>query len=156
MLEYSLFWVKPDVFYDRDMEREAWSELKLALPSPEIFISDIRRELVERSLKIIDIKTYLVSENTAKAHYQEHVGVYDNNYNEYKQDFLIKYLTSWISSWIIFSWEDAILKWREVLRLIRELYLETPKLARYNMTHASDNPEWAIEEINLHFPDFKI
>lgn len=37
---------------------------------------------------------------------------------------------------------------------MREKYLVDRKKARYNMTHASDSPDGAKEEILLHFPEF--
>ena len=50
MLEYSLFWVKPDVFYDKNIIREKWSELKIPLPEAINFIEEIKKNLEERWL----------------------------------------------------------------------------------------------------------
>lgn len=51
--------------------------------------------------------------------------------------------------------DDAIRKGREALVEMREAYLLDRKKARYNMTHASDSPDGAKEEILLHFPEFR-
>ena len=153
MLEYSLFWLKPDVF-DRDSEREEWSKLKIALPKAEDFIEEIKQNLRERGLEIIKEKKALVSRETALAHYEEHSQVFDIKDKISKQEFLARYMTSDNSYWIIFYGENAIKVWREVLKEIRNKYLETPQLARKNMTHASDSVESATREIKLHFSEF--
>jgi nucleoside diphosphate kinase len=70
-------------------------------------------------------------------------------------EWLIDFMTSWKSYWFIFYWEEAIKKWRELLVEIRDEYLVDRKLARYNMTHASDSIESANKEIMLHFPESK-
>lgn len=155
MKQYSLFWIKPDVFYDKSVKREAGSELKLDLPTPEEFIQEIKSNLLNAWFDILDERKYFPTKEIAWLHYKEHFWVFTDWYKESKYDFLVNFMTSWPSYWIIFYWEDAIKKWREILKEIRNKYLSTPQLARCNMTHASDNPEWAIEEIKLHFPDFK-
>lgn len=156
MIETSLIWIKPDVFYDKSILREEWSELNIDLPLPTVFIFRIIDEINNRWLVILNQKSYIVPGEIARDHYAEHKWKFDENYQEYKQDFLVRYLTSWLSHWIIFSWEKAIVQWREIIKSIRELYLVTPNLARYNMTHASDSEVAANREIELHFPDFEI
>lgn len=154
MLEYSLFWIKPDVFY-ADKTREEGSELTIPLPNPEDFINEIISELKKVWLEIKAERKYLVSREIALKHYAEHEFVYDIKSRISKQEFLARYLVSDYSYWIVFYWENAIKLWREILKNIREKYLVNVKTARYNMTHASDNPNWALEEIKLHFPDLR-
>jgi nucleoside diphosphate kinase len=154
MKQYSLFWVKPDVFYDRDLPREAWSELKIDLPSPEDFIDEIKSSLIARWLKIETEKRLILSQDIAREHYAEHSWVYDIKSRLSKQDFLVEFMTSWLSHWIVFSWYDAIKIGREILKEIRTKYLVDTWSARYNMTHASDSIESATKEIRLHFPEF--
>ena len=154
MKQYSLFWIKPDVFYNRNLPREAGSELKIPLPSAEEFIAEIIGELKNAWLEILKEKKYKVSREIALKHYAEHDMVYDIKDRISKQEFLARYLVTDFSYWIIFYWENAIKLWREILKNIREKYLLNVKLARYNMTHASDNEAWALEEIKLHFREF--
>jgi len=153
MLEYSLFWLKPDVF-DRNTQREEWSKLKIALPESKEFIEEIKQSLRERGLEVIKEKKALVSREIALAHYEEHSQVFDIKDKISKQEFLARYMTGDYSYWIIFYGENAIKIWREVLKEIRNKYLETPQLARKNMTHASDSVESATREIKLHFREF--
>lgn len=155
MKQYSLFWIKPDVFYDVSTPREAGSELKLTLPSPDVFITEVKENLLSAGFEILDERKYFPSREIAGKHYKEHFWVFTEWYKESKYDFLVNFMTSGPSYWIVFYWDDAIVKGREILKTIREKYLLTPKLARCNMTHASDNEAWAREEIELHFPDFK-
>lgn len=155
MKQYSLFWIKPDAFYERITPREVGSELKFELPEPEKFINEVKQNLVQAWFEILDERKYFPSKEIAGQHYKEHFWIFTQGYKESKYDFLVKYITSGPSYWIVFYWEDAIVGWREILKTIREKYLLTPKLARCNMTHASDNEAWAREEIQLHFPDFK-
>ena len=154
MKQYSLFWIKPDVFYDVSTPREAGSELKLTLPSPDVFITEVKENLLSAGFEILDERKYFPSREIAGKHYKEHFWVFTNGYAESKFDFLVNFMTSWPSYWIVFYGDDAIVRGRSILKEIRNKYLATPQLARCNMTHASDNPEWALEEIQLHFPNF--
>lgn len=154
MKQYSLFWIKPDVFYDKNHKREAGSELKNPLPEPELFIEEVKKSLVSAGFEILDERKYSPDREIAWAHYKEHFWVFTEWYTESKYDFLVNFMTSGPSYWIVFYWDDAVLRGREILKTIREKYLLTPKLARCNMTHASDNEAWAREEIQLHFPNF--
>lgn len=152
-MEYTLFWIKPDAFMQNN-KREHWSELKMPLPNSNIFINDIVDLFNSKWCLLLDYKLYKPKIEIIRNHYFEHLWKFDNNYNEMKLDFLTRYLLSWDSYWMIFCWEDVIKKWREILTEIRYKYLDTPKIARYNMTHASDSEESARREILLHFPNF--
>ncbi|MDD5770448.1 MAG: nucleoside-diphosphate kinase [Candidatus Gracilibacteria bacterium] len=154
MLQYSLFGIKPDVFYDKSIPREDGSGLKIPLPKPEDFIAEIIGELQKVGLEIKSERKYLVSREIALKHYSEHEFVYDIKSRISKQEFLARYMVSDYSYWIVFYGENTIKLGREVLKNIREKYLLTPWFARYSLMHASDNPVGAIEEIKLHFPEF--
>ena len=154
MKQYSLFGIKPDVFADATQKREAGSELKLELPEPEVFIQEVKNNLLQAWFEILDERKYFPSKEIAGQHYKEHFWVFTNGYAESKFDFFVNFMTSWPSYWIVFYWDDAIVRGRSILKEIRNKYLATPQLARCNMTHASDNEAWALEEITLHFPNF--
>lgn len=154
MNQYSLFGIKPDVFADRTQIREAGSELKLELPTPEDFITEVKDNLLQVGFEILEERKYFPSKEIAGQHYKEHFWVFTNGYAESKFDFLVNFMTSGPSYWIVFYGDDAIVRWRALLKEIRNKYLATPQLARCNMTHASDNEAGALEEIQLHFPNF--
>lgn len=155
MKEYSLFWIKPDAY--RPLEIRSQNDaLKKPLIAIKDFINYVKFRLEEKKLEIIEEKEYILSPEIAWKHYEEFIWVFDEKYNEYKFDFLLKHMTSWKSYWIIFYWENAIKKWREVLINIRDEFLENRKMARLNMTHASDSFESAKREILLHFPEKNI
>lgn len=155
MLEYTLIGVKPDAFHPQDA-REAGSELKKPLPrNPEDFIGELRVKLRNKALELVAEKTYLVPEAIAAEHYEEHRGVSDSDHGGVsKYDFLLGYITSGPSHWMVLVGEDAIRLGREAIVETREEYLTDRKLARYNMTHGSDSIDGARKEILLHFPDF--
>jgi nucleoside-diphosphate kinase len=111
--------------------------------------------LLENSFEIIAEKKYQVSREIAWRHYEEHIWKFKPWYEESVYDFTRRYLSSWYSYWIVFYWENAVVKWREILTEIRTKYLVNPKVARYNMTHASDSEAGAKREIQIHFPDFE-
>lgn len=156
MKEYSLFWIKPET-YSPMQERSGGDVLKKALPENTYeFIEYVKKSLINCELDIIKEKEWILTKEIAGKHYEEFKWVWCDTFNEDKFEFLLKYMTSWKSYWIVFHWEGAVKKWREVLVSIRDEYLENRKMARLNMTHASDSIESAKREICLHFPDFKL
>lgn len=155
MKEYSLFWIKPDVFLPLQ-SRDEYDQLKKDLPiNPYDFIDDIKIRLKDNVLEIIEEKECIITEDIARIHYAEHEWKWSELHKEFQLDFLIRFMTSWKSYWIVFYGDDAIKKWREILVDIRDKYLVDRKKARLNMTHASDSFESANREIMLHFPEFK-
>ena len=48
-------------------------------------------------------KRYTVPTDIAREHYREHAGVWDINYQQNKQDFLVEYLASGQSHWFVFE-----------------------------------------------------
>ena len=148
MKQYSLFWIKPDV-YSPNNTRDEYDKLKKNLPkNPYDFINYVISQLKENDFEIVEEKECILDYETAEKHYEEH------KHNGWDFEWLIDFMTSWKSYWIIFYWEDAIIKWREILTGIREEYLVYVKCRR-NMTHASDSIESANKEIMLHFPESK-
>lgn len=155
MLQYTLIGIKPDAFSPHNA-REAGSGLRKSLPdNPEDFIEELRVKLRGKGLELITEKTYIVPEAIAAEHYEEHRDSLDTAHGGVnKFDFLLGYITSGPSHWMVLVGEDAIRLGREAIVEIREEYLMDRKLARYNMTHGSDSVEGARREILLHFPDF--
>lgn len=102
MLEYTLIGVKPDAFRPHD-DREAGSELRKSLPgNPEDFVEELRAKLRNKGLELITEKTYTVSETIAAEHYEEHRGVSDSDHGGVsKYDFLLGYITSGPSHWMV-------------------------------------------------------
>lgn len=150
-MQRTVIWIKPDAFSPLE-ERERGSELRIALPEdPQDFIEEIRRGLQAKNLELVSEHTKHCDEEIARKHYWEFADSYSEEYNENKQDFLAKYLTSGSSHWFLFEGEDAIKRWREVITDMRTKYLLNPKTARYNMTHGSWNIEEAEREEQLHF-----
>ena len=148
MNQYSLFWIKPDAFYDNQDWRKDTDTLRIPLPGSEDFIQEIRDALRAQNLEIAAEKRYRVSEEIAWMHYDEH------RWKVEKFNFLLGHMTSGDSYWIVFYGEDAVVKGRQILADIRNKYLLDAKWAYHNMTHASDSEASARREIQLHFPDF--
>ena len=153
---YSLFWIKPDVYRPKE-HRDNWDVLHKKLPdNPNDFIAFVKKSLTDEGLIIDAEKETELSKEIAGKHYEEFEWVWCDIFNENKFDFLLDYMTSWKSYWIVFSWNNAIKKGREVLINIREEYFLNRKKSRLNLTHASDSIESAQQEIHLHFPDFSL
>ncbi len=152
MKEYSLFWIKPDV-YNPKQQRDEHNKLKKDLPeNPYDFISIVKDWLKNHDLEIIAEKETIMSYDLAELHYEEHKLIRASFPKERSFEWLIEFMISWNIYWIIFYWEDAIKKWREFLYDLRWEYLYDIK-ARMNMTHAADSIESANREIELHFPE---
>lgn len=110
MYEYSLIGVKPDAF-SPNAEREGGSELFQPLPQdPEKFIQEFREKLQDRAIRILVEKQGMIDVSIASRHYAEHIGVFDQNYGEYKHDFLVRYMTSGPSHFMVAYGKDAIRK----------------------------------------------
>lgn len=154
MKEYSLFWIKPEAYNPLDTRSEN-DALKKPLLNIKKFINYIKSSLEKEWLEIITEKETTLSSEIAWKHYEEHFWIWCNVFNENKFDFLVNQMTSGKSYWIVFSWKNAIKKWREVLINIRDEFLIDRKKARLNMTHASDSIESANREILLHFPELQ-
>ena len=150
-IERTVIGVKPDAFRPDD-EREIGSELLLALPkNPQKFIDEVVHGLQEKCLEVISEHSKVCTEDLARDHYAEFAGVFSEAHWEYQQDFLAKFMNSGKSHWFLCEWEEAVKRWREVVKYIRGKYLLTPKEARYNMIHGSGNVEEARIEEKLHF-----
>lgn len=152
MKEYSLFWIKPDAFNPNN-PRSEYDKLKKDLPeNPYDFISYVISRLKDNDFEIVKEKEYKLDIETAERHYEEHRNSFSPVFKERTFDTLVEYMASGNSYWIIFYWEDAVKKGREILSDIRNEYLVIPK-CRYNMTHAADSIESANREIMIHFPE---
>jgi nucleoside diphosphate kinase len=110
MYQYSLIGIKPDAF-SPDSPREPGSELRKDLPrNPQDFVNEFAERLRERRLRIVAVKERVLDRITAALHYQEHKGVFDNNYGVDKHDFLVGYLTSGLSRFMVVYGDNAVLK----------------------------------------------
>lgn len=155
MKEYTIFWIKPDVYIPRE-ERDNFDKLTKELPeNPLEFINIVKDSLTKQGLELVAEKETTLTYELAEEHYEEHKNNVNPNFNERSFEWLIEFMISWKTYWMIFYWEDAIKKARKFLYEIREEYLVDRKVARRNMTHAADSIESANREIDLHFPELK-
>lgn len=93
-------------------------------------------------LKIENKKEEIIDDQTAKNHYaekKEHPIFND----------VVKYISSDISIILSISWNDAILKVRDIALKMRKKYIWESKL--YNLIHSSDSLHESNREHNIHF-----
>ncbi len=143
-MQHTLVMLKPDVFMDLERIPE-YDSLKKPLGTPEEFLAVVKWYIEDLGFEIIAEKFEVLSQDTIETHYDEHKDA------PAKFIFLKWYIWSGPCHAMIVQWEDAISKCRQLIMDIRAEYLETPKDARKNMTHASANPADAEREIKLHF-----
>jgi nucleoside diphosphate kinase len=80
MIQKTLIGIKPDAFSPL-VPREKGSELRMSLPAdPQLFIEEVRNLIRSKGLAILDEKEYQVSPETARLHYAEYMGKWDESY----------------------------------------------------------------------------
>ncbi len=142
-MEQTVVIIKPDVFVVE--ERDEYSQLKKELPKSEEFIEYVKLRISELNLSVITERKEQLSEEIVAEHYKEHKD------NAAKFNSIIWNMTFWPSYIILIEWENSQSRIRALIMDIREEFLTTPKVARRNMIHASENLEAAKFEAKLHF-----
>ncbi len=143
-MQHTLVMLKPDVFMDLERIPE-YDTLKKPLGTPDEFLTIVKWYIEDLGFEIIAEKFEVIPQEIIEAHYDEHRDS-PNKFN-----FLKWYISAGPCHAMVVQWEDCIAKCRQLIMDIREEYLETPKDARKNMTHASANATDAEREIKLHF-----
>jgi len=144
-MQHTLVMLKPDVFMDLERIPE-YDSFKKPLGTPDEFLAVVKWYIEGLGFEIVTEKFEVIPKETIEAHYDEHRG------SPAKFNFLVKsYIGAGPCHAMVVQWEDAIAKCRQLIMDIRAEYLETPKDARKNMTHASANAADAEREIKLHF-----
>lgn len=135
--------LKPDVFIRE--ERDEYSQLKKELPGSEIFVEYVKNKISDLDLEIVQERKEQFSEEIVIKHYKEHKN------NHAKINSIINNMTFWPSCLLLIEWINSQEIMRNLTLKIREKFLQTPKVARRNMIHASANLEEAQYEAELHF-----
>ncbi len=143
-MEYSVVILKPDVFISFD-RTESYDFLKKPLGSSDEFIAVVQKYIRWIWCSIIEEREEVLSQSSIELHYNEHKDI------PAKFSFLKSYIWSGPSYIMLVWWDNAIVQCRQLIMDIREEYLENPKIARKNMTHASANSWDAQREIEIHF-----
>ena len=142
-MEETIILLKPDIFCKK--ERVECDELKQELPDALEFIAYVKTQLEFLGLDVLQEKKEILDLSIIEKHYAEHKA------NTEKFNFLKWYISSWPCYIMLVWWDNAIKSARWLIMNIREEFLKTPKLARKNMTHASDREEAANYEKSLYF-----
>ena len=124
------------------LQDELYFEPELGEP----FVNYVKTLCALDHLQIQAEKRMTMSREQACLHYEEHV-------QKETFDALIDYICSGEVHVMHLEGENAVLKGRAILRMIRARYLKNVK-ARDNFIHASDSVEEAERERILHFEKF--
>jgi hypothetical protein len=80
MMQKTLIGIKSDAFSPL-APREKGSELRMPLPiDSQIFVEEVRNLITSKGLIILHEKEYQVPPETARLHYAEHMGKWDESY----------------------------------------------------------------------------
>ncbi|XP_026476267.1 nucleoside diphosphate kinase 6 [Ctenocephalides felis] len=139
-------------------------QLTLAIIKPYILkqpfiLEHVRNIILENDFKIILSKRVVLSQQMAENFYREHK-------EKFFYNRLVTFMTSGASDVYILARHDAIEYWRKLMgptKVFRAQYSHPDSIRgkfglsdTRNVSHGSDSPEKAREEIETFFPDFSV